>query len=368
MAVTRDTGARVSAAAAQVTVPGTSQTLGELDAPGTPEFDGSVVRLPLKMPLPCASLWPAIADAVAASVAGDTALSDIDVQCQFETSIPAYGVQRSLKPLPGINNIIAVASGKGGVGKSTTAVNLALALAAEGAQVGVLDADIYGPSMPRMLGLLGREPETIEDKLLRPLEAYGLQVMSIGFLVDEAAPMVWRGPMVTSALNQLLRQTQWRDLDYLIVDMPPGTGDIQLTLSQTVPVAGAVIVTTPQDIALSDARKGLEMFRKVSIPVLGIIENMSLYKCPKCGDVASLFGSGGGQRLAEAAEVSLLGELPLSLGIRTAVDDGRPSVVADPDGEDARHYRQIAISTAAALAASRRDYSHAFTNIVIEDS
>ena len=368
MALDHDTVARLSAAAAQVTVPGTGHTLGALDALVEASVDDARVTLPVALPFACESLWPAIADAVTAALAADPELAGVAPTLQFSTAIPSFGVQRSLKPLPGIRNIVAVASGKGGVGKSTVAANLALALSAEGARVGVLDADIYGPSMPRMLGLIGQQPATIDDKMLSPLEAHGLQVMSIGFLVDEASPMVWRGPMVTSALNQLLRQTAWRDLDVLVVDMPPGTGDIQLTLSQTVPVAGAIIVTTPQDVALSDARKGLGMFRKVNVPVLGIVENMSLYRCPKCGDETSLFGAGGGHRLAEEAGVALLGELPLSPAIRIGVDEGLPSVVADPDGDDARHFRQIAISTGAALATSKKDYSHAFPKIVIEDS
>ena len=286
---------------------------------------------------------------------------------EVTSRVVAHKVQGELTPLPEVKNVIAVASGKGGVGKSTTSVNLALALAAEGATVGLLDADIYGPSQPRMVGASGK-PESDAGHTIEPKISHGLQTMSIGYLIDEDTPMVWRGPMVTSALNQLLRQTLWEDLDYLIVDMPPGTGDIQLTLSQTVPVAGALIVTTPQDIALSDARKGLEMFRKVSVNVLGIVENMSIYRCPSCGDEASLFGQGGGERLAADAGTTLLGELPLAADIGLAVDSGRPSVIAEPDGEAARHYRQIAISAGAELAASRRDYSSAFTRIVVEDT
>jgi ATP-binding protein involved in chromosome partitioning len=277
-------------------------------------------------------------------------------------------VQGSLKPIEGVRNIIAVASGKGGVGKSTTAANLALALAAEGARVGLLDADIYGPSMPRMLGLMGERPVTPDGKHFEPLPAYGLHAMSIGFLIDEAQPMVWRGPMVTSALNQMLSQTLWGELDYLLVDMPPGTGDIQLTLAQRVPVSGAVIVTTPQDIALSDARKGLQMFRKVNVNVLGIIENMSTHICSSCGHEEPIFGRGGGERMAAEYGVPLLGSLPLDIRIREEADGGRPSVVADPDGPIAGAYRQAALTMAARLALSARDYAHRFPRIVVEDS
>jgi ATP-binding protein involved in chromosome partitioning len=276
-------------------------------------------------------------------------------------------VQSNLKPIEGVRNVIAVASGKGGVGKSTTAVNLALALAAEGAKAGLLDADIYGPSQPRMLGLPGEKPESPDGKTMYPLRAHGLQCMSAGFLVDEEQPMVWRGPMATSALNQLITETRWDDLDYLIVDMPPGTGDIQLTLSQRVPVSGAVIVTTPQDIALLDARKGLKMFEKVGVTILGIIENMSTHICSNCGHEEHIFGSGGGERIAAQYNVPLLGSLPLDLSIREQADGGQPSVVAEPDGAIALAYREIARHTAAKLASAARDYSHAFPKITIEN-
>ncbi len=285
----------------------------------------------------------------------------------MRTAIVAHGVQPGLKPLAGVSNIIAVASGKGGVGKSTTAANLALALAADGAAVGVLDADIYGPSQPLMLGVAEERPVSEDGKTLRPLAAHGLQVMSIGFLVDADQPMVWRGPMVTSALNQLLTQTRWENLDYLVVDMPPGTGDIQLTLSQRVPVSGAVIVTTPQDLALADARKGLQMFRKVSVPVLGIVENMSTHVCSNCGFEEPLFGSGGGRRMADDYDVPLLGQLPLAIEIREQTDGGRPTVVADPDGAAAVAYRRTARRMAARLAMQARDYSSRFPKIVVED-
>jgi len=292
----------------------------------------------------------------------DTAL---DVELHAE--IRAHAVQRHLKPLTEIRNIVAVASGKGGVGKSTVAVNLALAWAAQGARVGILDADIYGPSQPLMLGLEGQHP-TSDGKHLQPLTAHGVRAMSIGFLVDAGEPMVWRGPMVTQALSQLLSETDWGELDYLVVDMPPGTGDIQLTLSQKVPVAGAVIVTTPQDIALADARKGLKMFEKVAVPVLGIIENMSLHVCSSCGHVENIFGAGGGARMAAQYGVTLLGELPLDAQIREETDAGRPTVVAAPDSPRARAYLETARRTAAALARRARDRSSLFPKIVVEES
>jgi len=286
------------------------------------------------------------------------------VTVNMSQRITSHSVQRGVKLIPGVKNIIAVASGKGGVGKSTTAVNLALALVAEGANVGVLDADIYGPSQPMMLGLAGR-PESKDGKTLEPLEAYGLQAMSIGFLIDADTPMVWRGPMVTQALEQLLKDTNWRDLDYMIVDMPPGTGDIQLTLSQRVPVSGAVIVTTPQDIALLDARKGLRMFQKVSIPVLGIIENMSTHVCSRCGHEEPIFGAGGGQRMADQYGVALLGQLPLDIRIREETDAGRPTVVADPDGPVGRAYLEAARRTAARLSVAG---ASAAPRISVEDT
>ena len=266
-----------------------------------------------------------------------------------------------------VKAIVAVASGKGGVGKSTTAVNLALALAAEGATVGVLDADIYGPSQPTMLGITGR-PESTDGKTLEPLEAYGLQAMSIGFLIDADTPMVWRGPMVTQALEQLLKDTNWRDLDYLVVDMPPGTGDIQLTLSQKVPVTGAVIVTTPQDIALLDARKGLKMFEKVGVPIVGIVENMSIHVCSNCGHAEHIFGSGGAQRMCDDYKVPFLGGLPLDIRIREQTDSGRPTVIADPDGKIAEMYRGIARKVAIFVAQKAEDFSAKFPSIVVQNT
>ncbi len=284
------------------------------------------------------------------------------------SKIKSHAVRRNLKPLGEIKNIIAVASAKGGVGKSTTAVNLALALAAEGASVGILDADIYGPSVPRMLGVADVQPKSHDGKIIQPIEGHGVLCMSIGFLVDEDQPMVWRGPMVTQALRQLLNDTAWGELDYLIVDMPPGTGDIQLTLSQQVPVSGAIIVTTPQDIALLDARKGLKMFEKVEVPVLGVIENMSGYLCPKCGHEANIFGAGGGELMAHADSVPFLGKMPLDIRIREEVDAGNPTLALDPDSELSTRYRHMAMKAAAKLRAGGTDYSRLFPNIVVEDS
>jgi ATP-binding protein involved in chromosome partitioning len=286
---------------------------------------------------------------------------------QVSSKVVPHAVQRGVKLLPGIKNIVAVASGKGGVGKSTTAVNLALALAAEGAAVGMLDADIYGPSQPMMLGITGR-PESKDGKHLEPLEGHGLQAISIGFLIDIDTPMVWRGPMVTQALEQLLRDTRWRDLDYLVVDLPPGTGDIQLTLAQKVPVTGAVIVTTPQDIALIDARKGLKMFEKVGIPILGVVENMSFHVCPKCGHQSHIFGAGGAEKMCRDYGTELLGQLPLDEAIRSQADSGKPSVVSDPDGPVADIYRRIARRCAVKIAESQRDMTSKFPSIVVQNT
>jgi ATP-binding protein involved in chromosome partitioning len=282
------------------------------------------------------------------------------------TKVSAHSAQKGVKHIEEIKNILAVASGKGGVGKSTTAVNLALALSAEGARVGILDADIYGPSQPRMLGVSGK-PESLDGKSLEPMNSYHLQAMSIGFLIDEETPMIWRGPMVTQALQQLLNDTNWKDLDYLVVDLPPGTGDIQLTLAQQVPVSGAVIITTPQDIALLDARKGLKMFEKVEVPVLGVIENMSIHICSECGHEEYIFGQGGGERMSEQNNVDFLGALPLDKRIREETDSGKPTVVAEPDSRISQIYREIARRTAAKLSLKTKDYAARFPQIVIQN-
>jgi ATP-binding protein involved in chromosome partitioning len=288
---------------------------------------------------------------------------DVDISVKIVT----HGVQNSLKPIKNIKNIIAVASGKGGVGKSTTSVNLALALASEGARVGILDADIYGPSIPTMLGLSGY-PDSKDNKTMMPKVSYGIQTISIGYLIDADQPMIWRGPMVTNALQQLLSDTNWDNLDYLIVDLPPGTGDIQLTLSQQIPVSGAVIVTTPQDIALIDAQRGLGMFEKVNVPVLGIIENMSMHICSNCGHEEAIFGEGGGAAMAEKNSLELLGSLPLDKQIREFADSGRPTVVAIPDSRPAEIYREIARKMSAKLALKSKDFSSKFPNIVVQNT
>ncbi len=290
-----------------------------------------------------------------------------NVSANVYQRIIAHAVQRGVKLMPNVKNIIAVASGKGGVGKSTTAVNLALALASEGASVGMLDADIYGPSQPMMLGISGR-PESRDGKTLEPMEGHGIQASSIGFMIDMDTPMVWRGPMVTQALEQLLRETNWRDLDYLIVDMPPGTGDIHLTLSQKIPVTGVIIVTTPQDIALLDARKGLKMFEKVGVPILGIVENMAIHVCSSCGHAEHIFGQGGGERMAREYDVDYLGGLPLDIKIREQADSGRPTVVSDPDGPIAEMYRSIARKVAVKIADQTRDMSSKFPSIVVQNT
>ncbi len=347
-------------------LPEVGYALGDTGRVRSIERTAARIRVQIELGFPAGRIESALELFFAEIVREQSGIADVDID--LSTVIVAHGVQHSLKPLPNVSNIIAIASGKGGVGKSTTAVNLALALAADGATVGILDADIYGPSQPTMLGLAGQRPLSEDGKTMQPLAAHGLQVMSIGFLIDPDQPMVWRGPMVTQALNQLLQQTQWAELDYLIVDMPPGTGDIQLTLSQRVPVSGAVIVTTPQDIALLDARKGLQMFRKVSVPVLGVVENMSSHVCSNCGHEEALFGSGGGLQMAEDFDVELLGQLPLEMRIREQTDSGSPTVVADPDSTAAEAYRRTARRMAAKLAMQGRDYSSKFPNIVVEDS
>jgi ATP-binding protein involved in chromosome partitioning len=290
-----------------------------------------------------------------------------NITVNIGSRIVSHKVQQGVNLLPNVKNVIAVASGKGGVGKSTTSVNLALALAAEGATVGLLDADIYGPSQPQMLGISGR-PESTDGKSMEPMEAHGIQTMSIGFLVDTDTPMVWRGPMVTGALEQLLRDTKWRDLDYLVIDLPPGTGDIQLTLAQKIPVTGAIIVTTPQDIALLDARKGLKMFEKVGIPILGIVENMSTHICSNCGHEEHIFGAGGGEKMCKDYNVDLLGSLPLDIKIREQADNGKPTVISEPDGDIAKVYKAIARKAAIKIANAGLDHSSKFPNIVIQNT
>jgi ATP-binding protein involved in chromosome partitioning len=295
-----------------------------------------------------------------------TAAGAQNVSVSIDVKIIKHKVQQGVPALEGVKNIIAVASGKGGVGKSTTSVNLALALAAEGATVGILDADIYGPSQPRMLGTTQR-PESADGKSIEPIESFGIQSMSIGFLIDDEEPMIWRGPMVTQALQQMLGDTNWRELDYLVIDLPPGTGDIQLTLSQKVPVSGAVIVTTPQDISLLDARKAYKMFEKVKVPVLGVVENMSTHICSQCGHEEHIFGTGGGEKMASDYGLNMLGALPLNIRIREDADGGQPSVVMDPEGDIAMAYRKIARRVGAHLATQGKDYSSAFPNIVIKN-
>jgi ATP-binding protein involved in chromosome partitioning len=325
-------------------------------------IDGGDVSFDAELGYPAASQMASLRSALIGAARKLPGVANVSVNLQ--TKILAHAVQRGVQLLPKVKNIVAVASGKGGVGKSTTAVNLALALAAEGAKVGILDADIYGPSQPMMMGLEGR-PESEDGKTIEPMENYGVQVMSIGFLVDADQAMIWRGPMATQALDQLLRQTNWGELDYLVVDMPPGTGDIALTLSQRVPLTGAVIVTTPQDIALLDAKKGLTMFEKVNVPVLGIVENMSVYVCPNCGHTEHIFGAEGGKRIAEQYKVDYLGALPLNLSIREQADSGHPSVVAEPDGEIAQIYKAVARRVAVAIAAKARDFSAKFPTITV---
>ncbi|TVO62759.1 iron-sulfur cluster carrier protein ApbC [Denitromonas ohlonensis] len=328
--------------------------------------DGGKVTVAVELGYPARSQEDALRALVTEAVGQVAGVTAVDVT--LTTKVVAHAVQHGVKLLAGVKNIIAVASGKGGVGKSTTAVNLALALAAEGARVGILDADIYGPSQPQMLGLQGAQPASPDGKTLTPIEAFGVQAMSIGFLVDVETPMVWRGPMATQALKQLLTETNWADLDYLIVDMPPGTGDIQLTLSQSVPLTGAVVVTTPQDIALLDARKGVKMFEKVGVPILGVVENMSLHICSNCGHESHIFGTGGGQKMCDDYNIAFLGGLPLDMQIRTEVDAGRPTVVAEPDGRIAGLYREIARKVAGSVAIRAKNMTHKFPNIVVQNT
>lgn len=329
------------------------------------DIDGNSVKIKIELGYPAKGIADELAQQISEQVEALDGVDSVEVEVTWK--VVSHAVQKNLSPLPSVKNIIAVASGKGGVGKSTTTVNLALALAAEGARVGILDADIYGPSIPRMLGITG-QPASQDGSSLEPMENYGVQAMSIGFLIEEDTPMIWRGPMVTQALEQLLADTQWQDLDYLVIDMPPGTGDTQLTLSQKIPVSGAVIVTTPQDIALLDARKGLKMFEKVEVAVLGVVENMSTHICSQCGHEEHIFGAGGGERMAEEHGVDLLGSLPLDINIREQADSGKPTVVADPEGKISQAYRDIARRTAAKLASQSKDYKAKFPKIVIQST
>lgn len=327
--------------------------------------EGADVSVAIELGYPAKSYLPEMQVAVEEKLKELSGIGKITVD--VTANITSHAVQQSLKVLPNVKNIIAVASGKGGVGKSTTSVNLALALAAEGANVAILDADIYGPSIPTMLSLSGY-PESKDGKHMEPKMAYGVQTISIGYLIEEDQPMIWRGPMVTNALQQLLNDTKWDNVDYMIVDLPPGTGDIQLTLSQQIPVSGAIIVTTPQDIALIDAQRGLGMFVKVNVPVLGIVENMSMHICSNCGHEEAIFGSGGGGSMAEKNNLDLLGSLPLDINIRKFADSGKPTVVADPDSRATEIYKSIARKMAARLALKGKDYSNKFPNIVIQNS
>jgi len=354
----------VKAALSAVVDPNTNKDFVSSKSVKNIQVDGGNVALDVELGYPAKSQIAGIRSAVIAALRQLPGIENVSVN--VTQKIISHTVQRGLKVMPNVKNIIAVASGKGGVGKSTTAVNLALALAAEGASVGLLDADIYGPSQPMMLGVSGR-PQTLDGKSMEPLENHGVQVSSIGFLIDPDEPMVWRGPMVTQALQQLLEQTNWRNLDYLIVDMPPGTGDIQLTLAQKVPVTGAVIVTTPQDIALLDARKGVKMFEKVGIPILGVVENMSTHICSNCGHVEAIFGSGGGEKMSTDFNIEFLGKLPLQLSIREQTDSGAPTVVAEPDGAVAGIYKEIARKVAIKVAEQAKDMSAKFPTIVVKN-
>ncbi|MCU0930958.1 MAG: iron-sulfur cluster carrier protein ApbC [Serpentinimonas sp.] len=345
-----------------VTDPNTGKDFVSTKAVKQLQVNDGDVSFEVELGYPAKSQIPALRKAL---IAAAKSVPGVDnVSANVVTRVTAHAVQRGVQLMPNVKNIIAVASGKGGVGKSTTAVNLALALAAEGAAVGLLDADIYGPSQPMMMGIEGR-PESVDGQTMEPLENYGVQVSSIGFLIDRDEAMIWRGPMATQALEQLLRQTNWKDLDYLIVDMPPGTGDIQLTLSQRVPMTGAVIVTTPQDIALLDARKGIKMFEKVGVPILGLVENMAVYCCPNCGHTEHIFGADGGKNMAAEYGMSYLGALPLNMSIRVQADSGMPTVVSDPDGEIAQIYKSVARQVAISIAAKAKDFSSKFPSIKI---
>ena len=350
------------AALATVTDPNSGKAFVATKSIRNVVVEGGDVSFDLELGYPAKSQLPALRKALVAAARTVPGVDNVSVN--INTKVTAHAVQRGVQLMPNVKNIVAVASGKGGVGKSTTAANLALALAAEGARVGVLDADIYGPSQPMMLGI-DRRPESDDGQTMDPLENHGIQVMSIGFLIDQNEAMIWRGPMATQALEQLLRQTNWGDLDYLIVDMPPGTGDIQLTLSQRVPMTGAVIVTTPQDIALIDAKKAVTMFEKVGVPILGVVENMAVHICSNCGHAEHIFGEGGGKRYAQEKGIDYLGALPLDMRIRLQADSGKPTVVADPDGEAAGIYRDVARKVAVKIAGKAKDFSARFPTITV---
>ncbi|HXE21205.1 MAG TPA: iron-sulfur cluster carrier protein ApbC [Rhodoferax sp.] len=353
---------QILAAVQAVTDPNTGHDFVSTKALKNLSVAGGDVSFDVVLGYPAGSQIPALRKALIAAAKGVAGVQNVSVN--MTVKVEPHAVQRGVQLLPNVKNIVAVASGKGGVGKSTTAANLALALAAEGASVGLLDADIYGPSIPMMMGIEGR-PQSEDGKTMEPMENHGVQVMSIGFLVNQDEAMIWRGPMATQALEQLLRQTNWKDLDYLIVDLPPGTGDIQLTLSQRVPMTGAVIVTTPQDIALLDAKKGIKMFEKVGVPILGIVENMAVHVCSNCGHVEHIFGEGGGKKMAADYGMAYLGALPLDMQIRLQADGGKPTVVADPEGEVAGIYKAMARQVAVAIAAKNKDFTSKFPAIKI---
>lgn len=356
----------IKKALGQIPDPNTGKSLHDSKSLGEVRVEDDQVVIEVILGYPAKSFTPVLEELIRRNL--NSMNKGMKAQVHMRSEIQSHTVQKNLKPLRNIKNIIAVASGKGGVGKSTTAVNLALALSTEGANVGILDADIYGPSQPRMLGIKGQQPESRDGKTLEAVESHGLQAMSIGFLVEEDTPMIWRGPMVTQALEQLLADTNWRDLDYLVIDLPPGTGDVQLTLAQKIPVSGAVIVTTPQDIALLDARKSIKMFERVDVPILGIVENMSIHICSQCGHEEYIFGSGGGDAMARAHNVRLLGCLPLERTIREQADGGTPTMIADPTSHSARIYCEIARRTAGQLAVQAKDYSTKFPKIVIQNT